>query len=78
MRHTNPSLSIGLTFLNNKNLGWSVYGGDVMEKIKTNGEGFIHFKVTLSFLAEFDTTFVKLHGEPMPLMSIFGCIMTHC
>ena len=78
MRHTNPSLSIGLTFLNNKNLGWSLYGGEVMEKIESNGEVSMDFKVTLAYVAELDTTFVKLDGEPMPLMSIFGCIMTHC
>ena len=49
-----------------------------MEKIESNGEVSMDFNVTLAYVAELDTTFVKLDGEPMPLMSIFGCIMTHC
>ena len=49
-----------------------------MEKIESNGEVIMDFKVTLAYVAELDTTFVKLDGEPMPLMSIFSCITTHC
>ena len=77
MRHTNPGLSIGLTFLNNKNQGWSLYGGEVMENIESNGEVSMNFNLTLAYVAEFDTIFVKLDYETMALMSIFGCTTTN-
>ena len=48
-----------------------------MENIESNGKVSMDFNLTLAYVAEFDTTFVKLDCETMALMSIFGCITTN-